>query len=235
MKKYIAISFVLSFFYMACTEKKSEKSLEPTEQATNSQEKKQDLPKMVFFGDSLTAGMGLASPQLAFPYLIGEKLKKDGYAFKIVNAGMSGDTTSGGLQRIDWVLSEGADVFILELGANDSMRGISPEVVEKNLLQIIAKVRETKPKAKILLLPMQTFPNMGPKYAKKFAAVYQRVATKAKIPQAAFLLEKVGGIARLNQEDGIHPTAEGHVLVAETIYPDVAKLVAKFFPKQKME
>ncbi|HRG46667.1 MAG TPA: arylesterase [Leptospiraceae bacterium] len=181
--------------------------------------------KIIFFGDSLTAGMGLSSPEESFVFLIGEKLKKDGIDLKVINAGLSGDTTSGGIARLDWSISKGVDYFVLELGANDGMRGIETTVIETNLKKIIASVRQKNPEVKILLVRMLTFPNLGPSYVKKFDSIYPRLAKEENIPLSPFLLEKVAGIKDLNQKDGIHPTAEGHKLLAETLYPSVKKLI----------
>ncbi|MDX1959289.1 MAG: arylesterase [Leptospiraceae bacterium] len=181
--------------------------------------------RIVFFGDSLTAGLGLASIEESYPFLIGKKLEKDGYQFKIVNAGLSGDTTSGGLSRLDWAISKGVSVFILELGANDGMRGVPTETIEKNLKEIISKVKNKFPEAKIVLIPMKTFPNMGAAYSKKFEKVFLKVASDENITLTKFLLERVAGIKNLNQADGIHPTAEGHKLMAETIYSDIIKVI----------
>jgi len=181
--------------------------------------------KIIFFGDSLTAGMGLSSHEESFVFLIGEKLKKDGIDLKVINAGLSGDTTSGGIARLDWSISKGVDYFVLELGANDGMRGIETTVIETNLKKIIASVRQKNPEVKILLVRMLTFPNLGPSYVKKFDSIYPRLAKEENIPLSPFLLEKVASIKDLNQKDGIHPTAEGHKLLAETLYPSVKKLI----------
>jgi acyl-CoA thioesterase-1 len=184
-------------------------------------------PKMIFFGDSLTAGRGLSSQSLAYPALIQNKLEKDGFSYLVINAGVSGDTTTSGLERLDWVLAKGVDVFILELGANDGMRGIEPALIESNLKKIISKVRAKNPEAKILLVPMYAFPNMGQVYTKKFAEVYPSVSKSEKVPLSQFLLENVAGIKKLNQADGIHPTEEGNRIMADNIYPDIRKILDK--------
>ncbi|MCP5502029.1 MAG: arylesterase [Leptospiraceae bacterium] len=189
--------------------------------------KKESKPRLIFFGDSLTAGYKLPSEAFSFPSLIYAKLKKEGYSYEYVNAGLSGDTTSGGLERLDWVISEGVDVFVLELGANDSMRGIPIPLIKKNLTAIIQKVRDKNPKVKILLVPMRTFPNLGPRYTQDFYKLYVEISKKENVPLSPFLLEKVAGIPSLNQSDGIHPTVKGHELLAETLYPSVQKLLAK--------
>ena len=190
-------------------------------------EKKIEMNKkvIIFFGDSLSAGMGLQSINESFPNLLNEKLKKDGFDFLLINAGVSGDTTSGGLTRLDWVISRGVDYFILELGANDMMRGIPAKEITKNLENIITKVREKNDKAKILLIPMKPFPNMGVHYGNNFEKIYRDISQNMKVPLSNFLLEKVAGIRELNQKDGIHPTKEGHEIITETLYPDLIKLL----------
>jgi acyl-CoA thioesterase-1 len=135
-----------------------------------------------------------------------------------VNAGLSGETTSGGLRRIEWVLRQPVDVLVLELGGNDGLRGIEPAVSRRNLQGIIEKVRAKNPAAKILLTGMQMPPSFGPEYTHEFAVMYPELAEKNQIALVPFLLEGVGGHPELNQPDGIHPTAEGHVLVARTVW-----------------
>nr|WP_100765480.1 arylesterase [Leptospira ellisii]PJZ91989.1 arylesterase [Leptospira ellisii] len=183
--------------------------------------------RILFFGDSLTAGLGLDSPEEAFPGLLEKKLSKQGTKVKAVNAGMSGDTTSGGLARLDWALSGGFDVFVLELGANDSMRGISPEQTEHNLKEILSRVRKKNPQAKILLIGMRTFPNLGKEYRKKFESIFPKVAQEENLPLVPFFLDGVAGVKTLNQKDGIHPTAEGHKILANNLLPFFQKLLRK--------
>ncbi len=180
---------------------------------------------LIFFGDSLTAGMGLENVNESFPNLLNDKLKKEGYDFLFINAGVSGDTTSGGLTRLDWVLSRGVDYFILELGANDMMRGIPLKEISKNLEDIITKVRQKNGKSKILLIPMKPFPNMGIQYGNNFEKIYKDISQKMSVPLSTFLLEKVAGIRELNQKDGIHPTKQGHEIITETLYPDLLKIL----------
>ncbi|MBW0434439.1 arylesterase [Leptospira yasudae] len=183
--------------------------------------------RILFFGDSLTAGLGLSSPEEAFPHLIAKELSKNGISSQAINAGMSGDTTSGGLARLDWAMSGGFDVFVLELGANDSMRGISPDQTQKNLKEIIARVRKKNPKAKILLVGMKTFPNLGKEYRQKFEAVYPKLSKEENLPLVPFFMDGVAGIKKLNQKDGIHPTAEGHRILAKNLFPFVQKILKK--------
>ncbi|EQA36347.1 GDSL-like protein [Leptospira inadai serovar Lyme str. 10] len=200
----------------------AEKGKEPS--LINPQEQKAGK-KILFFGDSLTAGFGLDSPDQAFPYLVWKELSKSNPGLAFTNAGVSGDTTSGGLARLDWVLSSSYDIFVLELGANDSMRGVSPKVTEENLKSIIRRTRAKYPKIKILLLGMRTFPNLGKAYSDEFRAIYPRIAREEKVDLLPFLLTGVAAEKNLNQKDGIHPTSAGHKIVAKTVLPYIRKLV----------
>jgi acyl-CoA thioesterase-1 len=171
---------------------------------------------ILFFGDSLTAGYGL-SPEEAFPSLVGEQLNKQGKLCKVIPAGLSGETSAGGLSRIDWVLRQQPDVFVLELGANDGLRGLPLDQTEKNLQAIINKVKTKYPKTKIVIAGMMVPPNMGPAYTEKFQKIFPALAKKNNATLIPFLLVNVAGNEKLNQADGIHPTAEGHQIVANTI------------------
>lgn len=175
--------------------------------------------RIVFFGDSLTAGYGLADPSTeAYPALIQEKIDKAGLDWRVVNAGLSGETTAAGLRRVDWVLRQPVDIFVLALGANDGLRGISPAVSRSNLEQILDRVRAKNPKAKLVVTGMQMPPAMGADFAEAFEAMFPAVAEKSRATLVPFLLEGVGGRSDLNQRDRIHPTAEGHVVIAETVW-----------------
>lgn len=178
----------------------------------------QTQPKVIlFYGDSLTAGYGL-SPQEAFPALVEAKVHKDGKNYKVVNAGLSGETSAGGLSRLDWIMRQPIDIFILELGANDGLRGLPLDQTKKNLQSIIDKVRAKNPTVKIILAGMMVPPNMGPDYSNEFKKVYPELATKNKAKLIPFLLDNVAGIEKLNQADGIHPNAAGHKIVADNVY-----------------
>ncbi len=172
---------------------------------------------IVFFGNSLTAGYGL-DPEEAFPALIQNKIDSLKLPYSVVNAGVSGETTSGGLSRIDWILRQGIDVFVLELGANDGLRGIPVAESKKNLQAIIDKVKGKYPAAKIVLAGMQIPPNMGQAYSSSFKNIYPELAKENDATLIPFLLEGVGGELRLNQQDGIHPTAEGHRILADNTW-----------------
>jgi acyl-CoA thioesterase-1 len=180
------------------------------------------LPRVVFLGDSITAGLGVDADQ-AFPALIRDALAREGVAIDVVNAGSSGDTTAGGLARLDWVLQQKPDVLVVGLGGNDGLRGQDVKSSEQNLRAIVTRAREAG--AQVLLLGMMMPPNYGPEYTASFREIYPRVAKDLDVPLVPFLLEGVGGEASLNQPDGIHPTAEGHQRVAENVLPYVKELL----------
>lgn len=174
---------------------------------------------IVFFGDSLTAGYGLPDPATqAYPALIQEKITAAHLDWKVVNAGLSGETSAGGLRRVDWILRQPVDMFVLALGANDGLRGVSPAVTRTNLQQILDRVRAKNPKAKLVVVGMQMPREMGAEFAQSFQDVFPAVAEKNAATLVPFLLDGVGGRADLNQADRIHPTPEGHTVVAETVW-----------------
>ncbi|TMA95965.1 MAG: arylesterase [Deltaproteobacteria bacterium] len=175
-------------------------------------------PKViVFLGDSITAGYGL-DPSQAYPALIQEKIDAQRWQFKVVNAGQSGDTTAGGLGRMDWLLRNRVDVLVLELGGNDGLRGLPVETTKKNLQAIIDRTRAKYPAAKIVLAGMMVPPNMGRDYGQRFEAVFRDIAKQNKAALIPFVLEGVGGVRDLNLSDGIHPTAKGHEIVAANVW-----------------
>src|SRR5690606_16412865 len=167
---------------------------------------------IVFYGDSLTAGYGI-DPEAAFPALVGKALESKGKEVKVVNAGLSGETSAGGLSRIDWVLRQPVDIFVLELGANDGLRGLPIEQTEKNLQAIIDKVKAKNPGVKIVIAGMMVPPNMGPDYSSRFQKIFPELARRNDAALIPFLLQDVAGIETLNQADGIHPNPEGHRIV----------------------
>ncbi|HWM94416.1 MAG TPA: arylesterase [Thermoanaerobaculia bacterium] len=179
-------------------------------------------PLVVFLGDSLTAGYGLEAEQ-AYPDLVEERLEEKGIAVRTLNAGVSGDTTAGGLARLDWLLSQEPDVVVVGLGGNDGLRGLPVEQADRNLREIVRRAKAAG--ARVLLLGMQIPPNYGPEYTKAFSGMYPRIAKEMDIPLVPFALEGVGGVAELNQEDGIHPTAEGQEIVADLVAPYVAEVL----------
>jgi acyl-CoA thioesterase I len=179
---------------------------------------------IVFYGNSLTAGYGL-SPSQAFPAIIQKRIDSLGLPYQVINAGVSGETSSGGKTRIDWILQQPVDIFVLELGANDGLRGIPLSETKKNLQAIIDKVKEKNPDTKLLFAGMEIPPNMGQMYTTEFRNIYTELAKKNAMTLVPFILEGVGGEPTLNQEDGIHPTAEGHLIVAENLWRQLEKLL----------
>ncbi|MCF0040001.1 arylesterase [Dyadobacter sp. CY399] len=180
---------------------------------------------IVFFGNSLTAGYGLDDPSQAFAGLIQKRIDSLGLNYKVINAGVSGETTSGGNSRIDWLLKQPLDIFVLELGGNDGLRGIPVSETKKNLQAILDKVHAKYPDAKLVLAGMQIPPNMGQKYASEFKAVYAEIAKANNLTLIPFLLEGVGGESKLNLPDGIHPTEEGHKILAENVWLRIKDLL----------
>ena len=178
---------------------------------------KDTVKTIVFFGNSITAGYGLEMSE-AFPALIQREIDSLALPYKVVNAGVSGETSSGGDGRIDWVLRQPVDVFVLELGGNDGLRGIPVTETRKNLQSIIDKVKAKNPAVKIIIAGMQIPPNMGKQYTGEFRSMYPELAKKNDIALIPFLLEGVGGEAKFNQDDGIHPTAEGQKILAQNVW-----------------
>lgn len=172
---------------------------------------------ILVLGDSLAAGYGL-EPSEAFPALLEQKIRTLGRSDSVINAGQSGDTSAGGLRRIDWLLKRRIDVLIIELGGNDGLRGLPPEATKTNLQGIIERARKKYPNIKILLAGMQMPNNMGPEYVARYEKVFEEVAAEASVHLIPGFLQGVGGIVELNQPDLIHPTAEGHKILAENVW-----------------
>ena len=178
----------------------------------------QDSQKVIlFFGNSLTAGLGLDLNQ-AFPNLIQEKINETGKNVRVINAGLSGETSAGGLNRIDWVLNQAIDIFVLELGANDGLRGLPLESTRTNLQGILDKVKAKYPDVKIIIAGMMVPPNMGEEYSNEFIKVYPDLARENGVSLIPFLLDEVAGNPDLNLADGIHPNIEGHQIVAGNVW-----------------
>lgn len=186
---------------------------------------KTKVKRIVFFGDSLTAGYGLEDVENAFPGLIQDKIDSLQLNYRVVNSGISGETTAGGKNRIDWVLNEQPDIFVLELGANDGLRGVNLSATKSNLQFIINAVQKKYPDTKIVLAGMQIPPNMGQEYTAEFKNIFPDLAEKNAIVLVPFLLENVGGIANLNQSDGIHPTKEGHIILAKNVWEVLGPII----------
>ena len=179
---------------------------------------------IIFFGDSLTAGYGV-DPDEAFPGLVQQKITAAKLPWRVVNAGLSGETTAGGLRRLDWVLRQPVDIFVIELGGNDGLRGIAPAASRSNLQAMIDRIRTQQPHVTIVLAGMQLPPNLGREHTREFAAMYPDLATANRLPLIPFLLDGVGGVPSLNLPDGIHPTAEGHEIVARTVWSVIQPLL----------
>ena len=180
---------------------------------------------ILFFGDSLTAGYGLDDPALAFPGRIQEKITADKLPWRVINAGLSGETTAGGVRRLDWIMRQPVHIFVLELGGNDGLRGIPVSETRTNLQSIIDRAREKHPNIKILLAGMKMPANMGSDYTAQFEKVFADIAKKNKTALVPFVLENVGGKPDLNLPDRIHPTPAGHQIVAQNIWPVLQPLL----------
>ncbi len=172
-------------------------------------------PRIVVLGDSLTAGLGLA-PREAYPALLQERLKNGGLGFEVVNAGVSGDTSSGGLSRLEWALDGDVRILIVALGGNDGLRGLPPEQLQANLARIIERAQARH--VEVILAGMEAPPNYGPDYVVSFHKVYPTLATRYGVMLVPFLLQGVAGTETLNQRDGIHPTAAGARIVADNVW-----------------
>lgn len=221
MKKRIGISgffitvFVLQFLFAGC-ERQNEAAQpvqrqEPTFAGT-----------IVAMGDSLTAGLGVAEED-AYPARLERKLRSAGYHWKVVNAGISGETSSGALSRVNWVLKLKPDIVILETGANDGLRGIDPRVTKRNIDETVRILKENR--VTVVLAGMRMVTNLGREFTGAFTAVYPDLAAKHGLILVPFLLQGVAGVPSLNEADGIHPTAEGYRVVAETVYPFVRSAI----------
>ena len=209
---------LLMFLTMSCANEHADPKVQPASADSIVAKPAETIKKnIVFFGNSLTAGYGL-EPAEAFPALIGERIDSLHLPYQVVNAGISGETSADGVSRIDWILQQRVDIFILELGANDGLRGLPVNESIKNLDTIIVRVKRNYPAAKIILAGIQIPPNMGEKYSREFKEMFPNLARKNNVLLLPFILEGVGGVPALNQKDGIHPTAEGDRIVAENVW-----------------
>ena len=224
-KNLILLLFICCFGIISCSSEKKENASSEI-QETDSPAIKSDQKIILFFGNSLTAGYGIDEDD-AFAGLTQQRVDSLGLDYKVINGGLSGETTAGGLSRLDWFLEEQPDIFVLELGGNDGLRGIALSETKSNLLAMIDKVRTKFPETKIILAGMQIPPNMGQEYSNEFKEIYPAVAEEKNVTLIPFLLENVGGIPELNLPDGIHPTEEGHKIVFETIWPYIDKYIEK--------
>lgn len=207
-------------FLLACQETQQN----AVDNTTDSSQKEVRTPgnktqkTILFFGNSLTAGYGLDNPEKSFPALIQQKINENHLHYQVVNAGLSGETTAEGLQRIDWILKKPLDIFVLELGGNDGLRGISPNHTFDNLQGIMKKVKGKYAHVKILLTGIEAPPNMGEEYTTAFRNIFKKLAAENKVYFLPFILDKVGGVTTLTQSDGIHPNEEGHQILAENVW-----------------
>lgn len=224
----VAISIGVSIGALACRGESSDPppqklSLPSSEAASRPSSSSRPLdapvsderPRVVFLGDSLTAGFGL-SPDEAFPSLLRRRVEAEGLRYTIVNAGVSGDTSAGGLSRLDWALQGDVRALVVALGGNDALRGLPVDALERNLSQIIERAQ--KRGVRVVLAGMEAPPNFGQPYVVSFHQVYPNLAKKYKVALVPFLLQDVAGIESLNQRDGIHPTAEGAKKVADNVW-----------------
>ena len=222
--------FMISLLLLSCagdaSKKEKKEQIETSESeittAANSTGK-----TILFFGDSLTAGYGLDDINDAYPAIIQVMIDSVGLEYTVINSGLSGETSAGGRSRIKWVLNQKIDVFVLELGANDGLRGIPLKETRENLQAIIDAVLEKEPGTTIILAGMQLPPNMGPDYIMEFSAIFPELAVKNELELIPFLLQDVGGVPELNQEDGIHPTIEGQKIVANNVWAVLEKVIKK--------
>lgn len=217
--KFCYFSFLLVLLSCGSDSSKKEKDVKETSlESKNSSKATSTNKTILFFGDSLTAGYGLEDINDAFPAIIQAKIDSLLLEYTVINSGLSGETTAGGKNRIDWVLNQKIDVFILELGANDGLRGVPLKETRENLQAIINAVLEKNSATKIVLAGMQLPPNMGVDYITEFKTIFPELAKSNNIALIPFLLKDVGGIPSLNQGDGIHPTVEGQKILANNVW-----------------
>ena len=183
-------------------------------------------PAIVFLGTSLTAGYGLGDPALAYPALIQAKLDSAGRRFRVVNAGISGESSARALDRIEWLLSrDRVAVLVVETGANDGLRGQNPDSVRARIQSILDRARRTDPPPRLVIAGMEAIPNLGPEYVRRFRGIYPALAKANDAALIPFLLQGVAGVAELNQADGIHPTSAGAQRIADHLWPSVEKMI----------
>ena len=219
--------FMAAFLLVGCGNNKSENTTEtqsetPTEETVTTETNRKTI---LCFGDSITAGYGLDDTDDAFPNILQQKIDALDLNYTVINSGLSGETTAGGKGRIDWILNQDIDIFLLELGANDGLRGVPLSETRANLQDIIDIVKKKSPKTTIVLAGMQLPPNMGQDYTTGFRQIFSDLAEKNDLEFVPFILKDVGGIKALNQNDGIHPTVEGHKIVANTVWEVLGPLV----------
>ncbi|MBA6154751.1 arylesterase [Gelidibacter maritimus] len=220
--------FILPLLLLSCGDGKTEKTTEAqssTEQTENLVINESKNKTILCFGDSITAGYGLDDSNDAYPALLQQKIDSLDLNYTVINSGVSGETTAGGRSRIDWVIKQNVDLFILELGANDGLRGVALSETRANLQAIIDVVKDKSPQTTIILAGMELPPNMGQDYTSEFRQLYADLAEQNNLEFIPFILKDVGGIASLNQSDGIHPNVEGHKILANTVWETLEPLV----------
>lgn len=229
MSKLIKFSyFFIALFLLSCGDVKTEKATEgqiAEEESEAILATKPNTKKILFFGDSITAGYGLEDSNDAYPAVVQQKIDSLDMEYTVINSGVSGETTAGGKSRIDWVVQQNIAIFLLELGANDGLRGVALSETRSNLQDIIDVVKEKSPATKIILAGMELPPNMGQEYTNGFRQLYVDLAEQNNVAFIPFILKDVGGVPGLNQADGIHPTIEGHKIVANTVWETLKPLL----------
>ncbi|MFB9057793.1 arylesterase [Mariniflexile ostreae] len=220
--------FIIAISLFSCHEAKSKKTTEDLstiEQTEDTLTTKAPTKTILCFGDSITAGYGLDDTADAYPGLLQQKVDSLGLNYTIINSGVSGETTAGGKNRIDWVIKQPVSIFLLELGANDGLRGVPLQETKSNLQAIIDVVKEKSPDTTIILAGMELPPNMGQAYTTAFKQLYADLAQKNTLEFIPFILKDVGGVASLNQGDGIHPNVKGHKVLAQTVWEVLQPLI----------
>lgn len=218
---------LLNIFMVSCGEKTTEKEASQTsEKEQNTTETTSEIKReiILFFGTSLTAGLGVDLEE-AYPAIIQQKIDSLQLPYEVINAGLSGETTASGKSRLNWVLNQEVAIFVLELGANDGLRGVNLTETKKNLQEIIDQVKSKNNETIIILAGMEMPPNLGPEYTTEFRNLFPKLADENELILLPFLLENVGGIPKLNQQDGIHPTAEGQKIMAQTVWKILKPLI----------
>ncbi len=236
---YRSLSTLVTTLLVACTATGSEPSAQAAAGGDSTMVVASEVrvpsdgrPTVVFLGTSITAGLGLDREEDGWVAQVEQMADSAGLPFRAVNAGVSGETSAGGLRRLDWVLRQPLDVLVVELGANDGLRGQDPFAMRSNLTAIIRQTRTRYPDARIVLAGMEAPPNLGPMYTSAFRAVFAEVAEQEQTDFIPFLLDGVAGVPELNQSDRIHPTPEGHRLIARTAWP-VLERVLRNLPEKR--
>lgn len=225
-----AAAFLIAALAAACADRpasdapESAQPVAPIAPVSRASTAAMDRPRIVFLGDSLTAGHGL-TPADAFPALIEQRLRESGHAYEVVNAGVSGDTSAGGLRRLEWSLDGNVQVLVVALGGNDGLRGLPPGQLRENLARIVETAQARR--IDVILAGMEAPPNFGGTYTQQFRDVYREVAERYGVPLIPFFLEGVAGVPSLNQSDGIHPNREGQRRIADTIWQTLRPVIER--------